>query len=277
MVVPNPDYYTNHRILAYPDGSYVEQASSWSLYRRDGCPPLPPQSRPISTKEPNPKRSLYMSKKRALGNIQKILDCNHLEYFATLTFDNSKVDRYDPEAVYKKTKNFLDNARRRHDFTYLVIPGLHKPQKGDEHCGIHLHVLCNLGNLPIEKAVKADGSSVVDGHGRTVFHLPAWKYGYSHMTQIEGTSSFAGAYCKKHIIELNKKIFGKWYLASRNLIKGPAVMTLEPIDFYEFRDSEKLRKKEQFESVGFCGVRTISEKIDGSVTPDEICVIETQK
>ena len=272
MIVPN-SARTNARILHYPDKD-VRQVATKPIFRRDECPPSPPQPRPISMRVQNPERSRFISKKRALSRFQKILDCNSFEYFVTLSFDGAKVDRFDSKAVYKKTKNFLDNARRKYGFSYLLIPGYHEPREDDKHCSIHLHALCRFGGLPVERSVYADGSPVSDDEGRPVFHLPTWKWGFSHVTPIKGSHGPAGAYCRKHIAECKSKIFGKWYLSSRDLVKGPAAETIEPIDYHEFRDWGKLKQKQQFEFEIYPGLSLLSEEFpyekSDETTPVEV-------
>lgn len=260
MILPNSGR-TNARILHYPTKDDVIQVATRPLFRRDDCPHSAPCPRPISTKKPDPERSLLMSKKRALSSVQKILDCNDFEYFVTLTFDGLQVDRHDPKAVYAKTKSFLDNARRRYGFSYLLVPGYHKPEDGCDSCSIHLHALCRLGTLPAERSVYPDGRPVFDKEGRAVFYFPAWKWGRSHVTRIVGSPAYAGAYCKNHIAELENKIFGKWYLSSRDLVKRPTAETIEPVDYHKFRSWKKITEKQQFEFKIYPGLSILSEEI----------------
>ena len=48
-------------------------------------------------------------------------------------------------------------------------------------------------------------------------------------------------YVIKYITKSDCKIFGKWYLSSRGLKKGPELIPLEPIRYDTFRDQEKLK------------------------------------
>ena len=199
---------------------------------------------------------MRISKQRALSSVQKILDCNSFTHFITLTLNPSKIDRNDPNAVYSKVKTFLDNASRRHNFSYLLIPAY--GPKGD---GIHLHGVCNIGTLSVKRATYDDGSPVYDKMGRDVFNVSAWKWGYSHVTAIDGSVVNIGNYCKGHIEESSSKVFGKWYLSSRNLVKGPEIELVDPIDFEEFRDQAKIDQKQQFETKIYDGFSIISEEV----------------
>ena len=55
-------------------------------------------------------------------------------------------------------------------------------------------------------------------------------------------------YVVKYVTKTEEKIFGKWYLSSRNLVKHPEVIPLDPIRYDEFRDPEKLKTNVQYEA-----------------------------
>lgn len=265
MTVPNPsNTHTNARILHYLEKDILQVASMPLFPRKERLPPSP-REKPDNPKVSDPERSARVSKERALSRIQQIVDCNHFDHFCVLSLDGTKIDRYDPKIIYSKLRNFLDYARRRYGFSYLLVPDYHEPDEGDARRAIHLHVLCILGNLPKERAVYADGSPVSDRAGRPVFHLPNWKWGHSYVTPITGSE--AGTYCKQKVLNLDKKVFGKWYLSSHNLIKGPSVETLDPISFQEFRDPTKLEKKQQSETMIYSGLSVISEEIPRKERP----------
>ena len=77
--------------------------------------------------------------------MRDIAFCNRFDYFLTWTLDPKLIDRYDPEIVGKKVRSFLTNASNRKGFQYIVVPELHKDG------AIHLHGLCKLGSVRIER------------------------------------------------------------------------------------------------------------------------------
>lgn len=249
--------HTNARIKHYLRRNDV-QVSTKPIFLRDGCTQPPPRPKPINPKH-NPARATLVSKKNALKRFQDIVDCNSFSHFAVFTFDGDKIDRYDPNVVYNKTRDFLSNASSRHGFAYLLVPEYHEEKDGRR--GIHLHALCNLGDLSVERAVHDDGTTVFDKAGRAVFHLPAWKWGFSYLTLIKGDPTCAGNYCKKKIAESKDKIFGKWYLSSRDLAKKPVIETLDQVDYNSFRDPEKLARGQQYETTVCPGFSILTEKI----------------
>lgn len=142
----------------------------------------------------------------------------------------------------------------------IIIPEYHKLKEGADKPAIHMHGLCNLGAIQIERALSKSGRKRSDGNGRPVYNMTDWLWGFSTYVPLDNNYERAVNYVTKYITKAEGKIFGKWYLCSRSLIKKPEIITLDPIPFREFRDEEKLKMHQQFENEIFGGVKIISEQ-----------------
>ena len=88
-----------------------------------------------------------------------------------------------------------------------------------------------------------------------------WKWGFSTCVPLDEHYERATSYVTKYITKGEEKIFGKWYFCSRNLIKKPDIVTLEPISYHEFRDENKLKVHIQNETEIYPSVYMISEEL----------------
>lgn len=258
------EVYTNARLKEYPD-VVEEQVCTHAIFPM-GIGDIKP-ARPYTVPPPgaakNPVRSEQESRRRARGKVMDIARCNRFGYMGTLTIDGSKTDRYDATTIYRKVRAFLTNAVARHKFEYMLIPEHHKKRPGETHAAIHMHMLCNLGALKIVRATNAKtGAPLCDSAGRPVYNLPAWSWGFSAIVPLDGGTDAAAAYAAKYIAKSDAKIFGKYYLSSRNLVKSPQIIPLEPINYSEFRDEEKLTLGQQIECNLYGDTYLITEVLD---------------
>jgi len=208
----------------------------------------------------DPERSLEESQRRAVSAVRDITRCNRFEYMFTWTLNDKLINRYNPDEVYKRVSYFLRNASRRKGFRYVVIPEYHKLRHGEDSPGIHFHGLCNLGSVQIKRALYKDGSFRVDKSGRSVFNMVDWKFGWSTCVPIDENYNRACSYIVKYITKSKNKIFGKWYLSSRDLQKRPDILFIEPVDFYQFRDTQKIASGFQYETRVFKDITIVSEE-----------------
>jgi hypothetical protein len=212
----------------------------------------------------DPERSKEVSRSRAVARIRDIAMCNRFSYFFTWTLNGDLIDRYDPDAVYKKVRSFLSGAVQRKGFSYVIVPEYHKRKEGEDKAAIHLHGLCNLGTIQIAPAVypkgKNKGTQIFDNSGRPVFNMTDWKWGFSTCVPLDQYYERTVNYITKYITKSDDKIFGKWYLSSRNLVKRPEIIPVEHIEYFDYRDSEKLEQHEQNEVELFTGVHLLSEE-----------------
>lgn len=187
--------------------------------------------------------------------------CNHFEYFFTWTLDGRLIDRYDPKIIYPKVHHFLNNAVRRKNFAYVLVPEYHKKKHGETAPAIHMHGLCILGDVPIIRALNKAGKPFSNKRGRPIYHMPTWTWGYSTCVPIDHQYERTTNYLVKYITKSEDKSFGKWYLSSRNIIKSPEIITLDYIPYDQFRDRGKLESHVQNEFEIYEGVTIISEEL----------------
>ena len=258
-----PTVYTNARLKVYPR-ALVKQVATGAIF-----PMIPGESKPRPYAVPPPgqakdrARSVEMSQRRAKAKVRDLALCNmdKFDHFMTWTIAPALLDRHDPKAVYRKLRLFLGNAVRRKDFSYIVVPEYHEQKPGEDKPAIHLHGLCHLGKAKIERARDKLGRRMTDDEGRPVYNMLDWKYGFSTCVPLDENYERAANYVAKYITKGNGgKIFGKWYLHSRDLIKGPDLVPMEPENYDEFRDNEKLKTHIQNEFEIHSGLRLISEE-----------------
>ena len=212
----------------------------------------------------DPERSAEESRRRAKSKVRDIALCNQFTHMFTWTLDPKLVDRFDPEQVYKKIRPFLSNMTQRKDFRYVVIPEYHKLKPGEDKPAIHFHGLCYLGSVRIERAKKR-GKPRCDKHGRPVYNMTDWGFGWSTVVPLDENYEKAVNYVTKYISKQDKKILGKYYLSSRSLCKAPDVIPIdEGVDFDSFVDEFKLDTGRQYESTVFRDVKVVSEDYDRS-------------
>ena len=96
--------------------------------------------------EENKRRSVSRSKQ----TIYELARNGVWDWFVTLTFDGSKVDRYNYAEVTKKLSTWLNNLRKKSpDLQYLFVPEQHKDG------AYHFHgLVSNLENVKILDSVK---------------------------------------------------------------------------------------------------------------------------
>ena len=210
----------------------------------------------------NPARSREESKRRAKSKVRDIALCNKFQYMFTWTLDPKKVDRTDPEAVYKKVRAFLTNATQRCGFTYVAIPEYHKLKPGEDKPGIHFHGLCNLGDVQIVRSMKRNHPRC-DKHGRPVYNMTDWGLGWSTVVPLDAEYERAVNYITKYITKQDEKILGKYYLSSRSLKKSPDIIPIDQgVELSDFVDSDKLQSGQQHESTVYRDVVIWSEDFD---------------
>ena len=215
----------NLKLLTYPDGvkrvyfyesmvlSGVERDHSEDEYQVnpfDGSAARVvdefPSSAPRTEKEVQ--HSLNNAVSRSRQAVYNLSLSNSWDWFVTLTFSPEKVDRYDYDSCVKAMKQFLKQLRRWcPDVHYLFVPEMHKDG------AYHFHGL--IGNT---EGLKMTDSGVRQ-HGRNVFNIDGYKYGWSTATKV-GSSRKAGSYLTKYISkDLCQVAKGrKRYWASKNLV-----------------------------------------------------------
>ena len=158
------------------------------------------------------------SYRRTVNKIHDLARCENWSMFYTLTFSSEVVDREDFGACMKKARKWFDNIRQRKasDIKYLIIPELHADNKS-----WHIHgLVCN------DDGVSYVDSGKRDKHGKTIYNVEKWKFGFSTATKIDDThkvSSYVLKYITKDLCE--KSLGQRRYFRSNNL-QEPVVTEL---------------------------------------------------
>lgn len=184
-------------------------------------------------------RSAKNSLNRTKQNIYKFSRQADWEYFITLTFDGSKVNRYDFDECMSKANKWFNNqkARKAPDLKYLFVPEQHKDGAW------HIHgVIADVGEMSFADSgrvaigEKAYRRSDVNSEFATIYNLTGWRFGFSTATRVRDKYKVA-SYITKYITkDLCESTFGKKrYYRSRNIPepieKG---FIVEPQDFDSF-------------------------------------------
>ena len=72
-----------------------------------------------------------------------------------------------------------------------------------------------------------------------IYNLLDWKLGFSTCIPIDENYQRTCNYITKYITKDSQKIFGKWYLSSRNIQKRPELVLLDNIDYDSFVASNR--------------------------------------
>lgn len=218
-----------------------------------------PQSKKDSAStNPQAKQSAQARARRAVYDIALL---NPWDWMFTWTLDPQKVDRYDPDEVYRYLKPALSNLHQRKGFVYLLVPEYHTLKPGEKRPGIHFHGLCRFDSVKLERATKR-GKPRFDKHGKPVYNMTDWPYGWSTVVPLDEDCQKVAAYIAKYITKQPDKILGKYYLSSRDLVKEPKIIPLlQGVDYLAFRNDDKLMSGVQQEINLFSDVYLLSETI----------------
>ena len=161
-------------------------------------------------------RSFIVSMNRTINKVYEIARSNVWEWFFTMTFDGSKVNRYSYSDCVKKMTQWLNDTRKMYapDMKYLVVPERHKDG------AYHFHGLFyDVGKLPfVDSGIKQNR--------RTIYNLPSFKYGFTTVSRVGDTGKASNYVCKYITKELCQVTSGKKrYWCSRN-INRPVVETI---------------------------------------------------
>jgi hypothetical protein len=212
---------------------------------------------------PNVEKEIDNERRSRTRTKQAIYDIafnNAWEYFITVTFDSSKVDRYNYDEVRKKYIIMLSNLKQRKypNLQYIFVPELHKDG------AVHFHgLLCNADELELIDSGKKDRRN------RKIFNAPDFKLGFNTLTKICDPAK-AATYLSKYITKETHALQGKKYWNSTGLNQLQ-------VDKYFIGDDEikKELKTQLIESADFAGLHT--SKIETSSYCNAFEYILTQK
>lgn len=198
------------RMKSYPNGGYEIMACSKNVFREDGWEDAGKFALPGESKKRDrcaaSAEDVERSLRRAASKVRDIALSNRFRWFVTLTLDQTKVDRYDMEAIMKRANVWLDNAVRRKGLAYVLVPERHKDG------AVHFHGFMN-------DALRASESGHTDSAGHMIFNLPEWKFGFTAAIELYGSYESAVGYVCKYVRKQAEKIGGRWYYSGGKLAK----------------------------------------------------------
>lgn len=192
----------------------------------EGVKLVPPKRDHETSEEKQSRENLNLinSINRTKRKIYDLARSCEWEYFITLTFDGSKIDRTDFKQCMAKVRVWLQNQRRDYapDLKFLIVPELHK-----DGVSWHCHgLLADVGNMQFSDSGKvAVGKKAYDKKGLykdfpTIYNLSHWGYGFSTGVKIRNND---GHRIEQYILKYITKqscILAKGchrYYASKNL------------------------------------------------------------
>ena len=145
--------------------------------------------------------------KRGIDKVYDIALLNDFQYFVTLTLDQNKIDRYDYTEICKKVKNWLNNACKRYNCKYLIVPELH------EDGAVHFHGLLSGDFTLVDSGKKYQN--------KPIYNLDNWHYGFTTCMQLTGNKEAVAKYICKYITKDTKRILGNLYYAGGGITREP--------------------------------------------------------
>lgn len=162
--------------------------------------------------------SREVSVRRSKIRMHMILDMNDFDWFATLTFNNNRVQRDDPEKVYEAYTKFIDLLKKEcPTLRYITVPEQHEDEK---HCyhfhlllggvGIHHLGLVNSGKVCCHWARKGgicskeyfevtkDRYVLQETDGIPIYNISKFQYGFSTVSRIQSRER-CNFYVQKYI------------------------------------------------------------------------------
>ena len=208
--------------------------------------------------ELNAERCRSDNMKRAIDKVYDIAFQNDWSFFITCTIKpNEDFDRDNPQEVYEKLRHWLKNNVSRNGLQYLIIPEYH-PEKNE---GIHFHGLVNdvlpradsgrtLFNGKAWRTEDLKAKGFYKDSLKTIYNLSTWKYGYTTAIPVSGSPARLACYITKYITKDCKKIFGKYYLSSRNIRRDVDTIICNSDKFSElkFEPIQKFGLQMKYES-----------------------------
>lgn len=222
------------KILKYPCGVYDIIASSSPVFRENGWESSENYAKPRQqgaapaqrrAKPQGLAEDIERSMRRARAKVRRLALSNDFRYFVTLTLDQTRIDRYDPEAVVRKLSQWCNNQVKRHGLRYVLVPERHKDG------AIHFHGFFNDALEAVDSGtIRRPGSKkprkprseaerqrwLAEG-GCIVYNLPAWTLGYTTAMEVYGEYPAAVAYVCKYIGKEGEKPAGRWYYSGGDL------------------------------------------------------------
>ena len=143
--------------------------------------------------------------------------CNpDLNTFATFTYSPQAVEnKTSYEECYSKLSVWLSNRVQRSDLKYVMVP--EHTKAGD----IHFHAIMNDTALRLERAYSAKSGRPLSHHGKPLYNITDWKYGFTSAELIpdsDGDRRAVAKYIFKYMgKQMGQKIGGRYVLCGGDL------------------------------------------------------------
>lgn len=206
----------NRRTTDYGNGRIEIAAYHNPRLRRFGSN-MTPSGREADTSDKAQEKRTRQQSYAIRRRIKGYAFSNNFRWFVTLTFNPEKVDSFDYGTAKAALLKWCRRMRDKHgQFSYLIIPELHKSG------AIHFHGL--LGDIPARfvEAVNQKTGKLIIRHGRQVYNLAEWEYGFSDCEEIESpekAASYITKYVTKDLLTDEKMYNKKRYFNSQGLEK----------------------------------------------------------
>lgn len=193
----------------------------------------------------------YCSVERTKILLNMLLEMNDFDWFCTLTFDKTRIERTNDLQVYNAYKKYINNIKKQFpSFKYITVPERH------EDLCIHFHLLIgglttkqlgleNSGKVCCSWAKWKNGvcsleyfnktkseHTLTETDGLPVYNVTTFPYGFTTVTRIANRQR-CNSYVKKYIEKAlgSTDIFKKRFFYSSNLDVPNIVKTLIGEDF----------------------------------------------
>lgn len=162
------------------------------------------------------RKNTFSNVSRVRNRIFEIAINNNFTHFITITFDDTKIDRYNGSLISKKLRKVFNNYKNKIDdnFAYLLVPEYHKDK------AIHFHGLFRLSSN--NNDLRSLGIDKKTGH--KVFRSK-WlfnSFGSNRLVAFPSSHSvFISKYITKYITkDLTSRPLGRSFYSSLNLKKN---------------------------------------------------------
>ena len=185
-----------------------------------------------STQSINKSDNIRKSLSRSKNKVKNYILCNNFKYFFTLTFDKSKIDRYDKELIFNYVQNWFKNQSRKYsNFKYLYVCELHSDN------ALHFHGVCT--DINVRNSVNLKTNEIIKtSKGLPVYNLVGFTKGFTSATKIQDNIKCA-SYIIKYITKNCFTIHNHRYFCSRNLdeptieLKSYNGLKFSHLDFFQ--------------------------------------------
>lgn len=153
---------------------------------------------------------------------------NNFNYFVTITFDETKINRSNFNACKTKILKAFDNFKQRYDpeFKYILVPELHK-----NGIAIHFHGLIFTTNTDFLKRLYFSKVYYTIVYRHDFFFK---RFGANRLIPIINSSERVAFYITKYISKSNVRVFNTSYFVSKGLNRSTTLISSNLKEFKDF-------------------------------------------